>query len=187
MQALFLEQMYINELFKETSKIEMAIDNVKKSLILFGAEENLSGSHSREPSIAGMGLSLFHLGYLYFTYLDALVDLPEVNHYGVREVLQKESIKDKSINYFSQAYEKFRWEGHFMGMHLCRKSQFELTGSKLFQEQSAKDLTSAESSNSKFINRSQGFTYSLLVELTMNNQSNGMTTKRMGTMDTSEP
>jgi len=132
MQALFLEQLYINELFKETSKIEMAIENVKKSLILFGAEENLSGSHSREPSISGMALSLFHLGHLYNTYIDALVDLPEVNHYGVREVLSKESIKSKSLNYFSQAYEKFRWESHFMGMHLCRKLQFELTGNKLF-------------------------------------------------------
>lgn len=39
MQALFLEQIYVNEIFKETSRIELAIENVKKSLVLFSAEE----------------------------------------------------------------------------------------------------------------------------------------------------
>jgi len=101
MQALFLEQMYVNEIFKETSKIEMAIENVKKSLVLFSAEETQNASHLREPSISGMALSLFHLGHLYYTFLDALVDLPEINHYGVSEILQRESIKSKSLSYFS--------------------------------------------------------------------------------------
>ena len=50
----------------------------------------------------------------------------------MRQAKQRYLNMRKSLNYFSQAYEKFRWEGHFMGMHLCRKLQFELTGNKLF-------------------------------------------------------